>query len=106
VGWLTQRGVTMTGSRSASAHTISNERLPEPITIEARSSIVGTPDSRRMRPTSWRLRRWRDSPGSRPRPPRYAIRRPPAARAAAAKFTAARRSSASKSPREPIEWTR
>ena len=52
------------------ARTISNERLPEPMTIEARSSSVGTPDSRRMRPTSWRLRRWRESPGSRPRPPR------------------------------------
>ena len=54
MGWVgdsTQRGVSMTGSFSTSARTSSKERLPDPITIEARNSIVGTPDSRRMRPT-------------------------------------------------------
>ena len=45
---LTQRGVIITGSRSTRARSISNDALPEPITIEARNSIVGTPDSRRI----------------------------------------------------------
>jgi len=84
VGWLTQRGVIIAGSLSTSARTISNERLRDPMTIEARSSIVGTPDSRRMRPTSCRLRRCRERPGPRPRPPRQTIRPAPAARAPAA----------------------
>ena len=53
----TQRGVIITGSRSTSARIISNEVLPEPITIPARSSTVGTPDAARARPTSWRLAR-------------------------------------------------
>ena len=47
---LTQRGVTITGSRSTSARIISNDMLPEPMTIEARSSMVGTPDDARVAP--------------------------------------------------------
>ena len=46
----TQRGVTITGSFSTSDRTISNEALPEPMTIDALSSIVGTPDERRISP--------------------------------------------------------
>ena len=53
----TQLGVIMTGSRSVRERIISKERLPEPSTMEARNSMVGTGDSRRMRPTSLRLRR-------------------------------------------------
>ena len=34
----------MTGRRSTSARTISNDAPPEPITIEARNSTVGTPE--------------------------------------------------------------
>ncbi len=60
----------MTGSLSTSARIISKDRLPDPMMIEARNSMVGTPDSRRMRPTSWRLARWRDSFSPLPRPPR------------------------------------
>ncbi len=70
VGTATQRGVIITGRRSTRARTSSNERLPDPITIEARSSIVGTPDSRRMRPTSCRLRRWGERSSPSPSPPR------------------------------------
>ena len=79
----TQRGVTMTGSFSTSDRTISNEALPEPITIDARSSIVGTPDERRIRPppVSRRGDRRAHPP---PSPPRYTILRTPAATAAAA----------------------
>ena len=36
---------------------ISKEALPEPMTMEARSSMVCTPHWRRRLPTSWRLRR-------------------------------------------------
>ena len=59
MGWVAchQVGVTIAGSFSTSARTSSKERLPEPMTIEARNSIVGMPDSRRTRPTSWRLER-------------------------------------------------
>ena len=60
IGWAssaTQRGVIMTGRRSTSARIISKERLPEPSTIDARSSMTGTPDSRSRSPTSCRLRR-------------------------------------------------
>ena len=52
----TQRGVTMTGSRSTSARISSNEALPEPITMDARNSITGIPLARRMLPVSSRLR--------------------------------------------------
>ena len=73
IGWVgvsTQLGVTIAGSFSTSARTSSNERLPEPMTIEARNSTVGTPDSRRIRPTSCRLARWRESPSPWPSAPR------------------------------------
>jgi hypothetical protein len=30
----------------------SNDKLPEPMMIDARNSIVRTPDSRKIRPTS------------------------------------------------------
>ncbi len=55
IGWATTRthwGVTMIGSFSTRARIISNDNEPDPMTIEARNSMVGTPDSRRMRPTS------------------------------------------------------
>ena len=48
----TQSGVIITGKRPTSARIISNERLPEPITIEARNSTVATPESRSTLPTS------------------------------------------------------
>jgi hypothetical protein len=48
----TQRGISRTGERSTRERTISKEMLPDPIMIDARNSIVGTPDSRRIRPTS------------------------------------------------------
>src|SRR5687768_9647752 len=47
----------MTGSRSVRVSTNSNDRLAAPITAEARNSMVSTPDSRRICPTSWRLRK-------------------------------------------------
>jgi hypothetical protein len=47
----------MTGSRSTRARIISNDRLPEPMTIDARNSMVGTPEAASRRPTSWRLAR-------------------------------------------------
>jgi hypothetical protein len=50
----------MTGSFSTSARIISNDRLPDPITIDARNSITCTPVLRKNLPTSWRLRRWGD----------------------------------------------
>ncbi len=55
MGWAftaTQRGVIITGSFSTSARIISNDRLPEPRTIEARNSTTGTPPSRSTRPVS------------------------------------------------------
>jgi len=67
----TQRGVIMAGRRSTSARIISKERLPDPSTMDARSSMVGTPLSSRMRPTSWRLFRWAErSSASLANPPR------------------------------------
>ena len=42
----THRGQTITGRRSVSARTISSDRLPEPMTIEARNSTTSTPLSR------------------------------------------------------------
>ena len=65
----TQRGVIITGRRSTSARIISNEVLPEPMTIEALSSMVGTP-ARAGPPTSWRLRRCSDRVPREPSPPR------------------------------------
>jgi len=70
VGVATQRGVIITGSVSTRARIISNEALPEPITIAARNSMVGTPDSRRIRPTSCRLSRCDESVSPPPSPPR------------------------------------
>ena len=62
-------GTVITGSRSDRARTSSKERLPEPMTTEARSSITGTPVEASTRPTSWRLERWREREVPRPRPP-------------------------------------
>ena len=89
------------------ARIIGNHRLPDPMTMDARSSSVGTPDSRRMRPTSCRAAQVRrecavvlaqaaqvDNPET------------PAARAAAAKFSAPVVSRCSKPLASPIEWTR
>ena len=42
---LTHFGVIMIGSRSTSDRIISNDRLPEPITTDARNSSTGTPVS-------------------------------------------------------------
>ena len=61
-GTDTQRGITITGSRCTSERIISNDRLPAPMTIEARSSIVGMPDARSTSPTRCRLRMWADEP--------------------------------------------
>src|SRR5271166_4514046 len=61
VGVVSQRGQSMTGSRSVSALTRSKDRLPVPITRDAPNSTVSTPESRRIVPTSWRLRRCGDS---------------------------------------------
>ena len=67
----TQRGAIMTGSRSTSARIISKERLPDPMTTDARNSMTGTPADLRISPTSWRLRRWAESWSVlRPSPPR------------------------------------
>ena len=61
----------MTGSRSTSAWIISNDRLPAPMTIEARNSMTGTPLARRISPVSARLRRCGDSePDASVSPPR------------------------------------
>ena len=84
---------------------MSNEVLPEPITTDAWNSIVGTPEPRRMRPTSWRDSRWAErSPV--PSPPRYTMRRTPCARAASANAVAASRSAFANGLREVIECTR
>lgn len=70
-GTLTHFGVIIIGRRFTSERIISNERLPGPISTDARNSSTGTPDSRRIRPTSWRLSRCADNTSSlRPRPPR------------------------------------
>jgi len=64
IGWVridTQRGVIITGKRSTRARMISNEMLPEPMTIDERNSITGTPEARRISPTSWRLRGYGES---------------------------------------------
>ncbi len=77
IGWIrvsTQRGVTITGSRSVRWRSISKEAEPEPMITAARSSAVGTPLARSTRPTSTRERRWGESrPAGTPagaRPPR------------------------------------
>jgi hypothetical protein len=53
MGWVgteTQRSAIMTGSRSTSAPTNSKDRLPEPLTIEARNSSSSRTEERRMPP--------------------------------------------------------
>ncbi len=74
IGWVrleTQRGQTMAGSRETSERSISNDALPEPMIIAARSSVVGTGPARSTSPTSWRLERCVESCSDRrPRPPR------------------------------------
>ncbi|NCY01358.1 MAG: hypothetical protein EBX36_00185 [Planctomycetia bacterium] len=74
IGWVgvaSQAGQIITGSRSTSVRTRSKEKLPAPITIEARNSTTSSPVDRRIAPTSWRLRRWADRrSSSAPRPPR------------------------------------
>ena len=51
---VTHLGVTITGRRSVRYLSISNDADPEPITTPALSSIVGTPDARRISPVSAR----------------------------------------------------
>jgi len=66
-----QRGQIMIGSRSTSVRIISKDRLPEPITTDARNSTTGTLVDLRTAPTSWRLRRCGESFSSLcPSPPR------------------------------------
>ena len=67
---FTQRGVIITGSRSTSARIISNDALPEPITIDAWNSITGTPLERSILPVSARLRICGESPSPCASPPR------------------------------------
>jgi hypothetical protein len=99
IRWYTQRGQIMTGSRSTSHRIISKEMLPLPTTTAARNSVTGTPALRSASPVSWRDLRWSESPASAsPRPPRYRMRRTPAARAASAKARAASTSLAAKAP--------
>ena len=51
-GIETQRGATITGKRSTRARIISKDRLPDPITTEARNSMTDTPEQRSISPTS------------------------------------------------------
>lgn len=80
------------------------------MTIAARSTAVGTPESSRMCPTSARERRCGDSSFSGTpvgvSPPRYTIRRTPAARACSPKIRAALRSVSSKVEPVPSACTR
>jgi hypothetical protein len=48
----TQAGQIITGKRSTRARIISKERLPEPMTMEARNSMTSTPGLRSAAPTS------------------------------------------------------
>ena len=97
--WYTQRGQTMTGSRSTSHRIISKEMLPLPTTTAARNSVTGTPALRSASPVSWRDLRWSDSLAkASPRPPRETMRFTPAARAASAKALAASTSRVAKAP--------
>ena len=60
MGWMglfTQRGVTITGSRSVRYRSISKDADPEPMMTAARRTTVGTPTDDRIRPTSSRERR-------------------------------------------------
>ena len=74
IGWAgvpTHFGVIMKGSRSTRARIISKERLPDPMMIEARNSVTGMPEARRISLTSWRLcrcaERWEEASPSPPR---------------------------------------
>ena len=67
----TQRGVSITGSRSTNPRIISNEIDPLPRITEARNSIVSAPLSQSRRPTSCRLARWEErTSADLPSPPR------------------------------------
>lgn len=109
MGWIrlrTQRGVTMTGSRSVRYRSISKLAEPEPMITAARNTTAGVGASSRIWPTSAREARWRDN--SWPlgvMPPRYTDLVRPARADSAATRRAASRSTCSKSAR-PREWTR
>ncbi len=110
MGWLgvpTHRGVTMAGRRSTRYRRISNDALPEPRIMAARSVVTGTGPSASTRPTSARERRCAERSGaSSPSPPRYTMRSRPAAAAARTMFAAERRSASAKSPcRGFMPWT-
>ncbi|GAA2130335.1 hypothetical protein GCM10009727_22290 [Actinomadura napierensis] len=66
----TQRGVTITGSRSVRYRSTSNEADPDPMITAARSHTAGTPASSMIRPTSARDRRCGDRSSSGAIPPR------------------------------------
>ena len=103
----TQRGAGMYGSTSVRCRIISNEVEPDPMMTPACSTIVGTPESSRIRPTSVRERRCRESrPVAGCSPPRYTIRLTPCSRAEAATLRAIESSIDSKSSFPPIECTR
>lgn len=73
----------------------------------ARSTVVGTPEARRISPTSVRDSRCGESSSpSGIRPPRYTMRPTPASRAAWANTRAVARSRASKRLPEPSAWIR
>ena len=58
IGWqrvLTQRGVIMIGRRSVRFRRISNDALPEPMTMAARNSVTATPWEASSAPTAWWL---------------------------------------------------
>ena len=64
IGWIllcTHLGVVMTGRRLVRWRTISNDADPEPMMTPACRIIVSTPDAIRIRPTSVRECRCRDS---------------------------------------------
>ena len=53
----TQMGVTMTGRRSVRYRSISNDALPLPMITPAWRTTLGTPESRKIWPTSAREER-------------------------------------------------
>ena len=86
-----------------------NELDRAPITIEARKATDSGVAASSSSSTASRLARcWEVGAPSGTSPPRYTIRRTPAAAAAEAKFSAPRRSRVSKDPSEEgsIEWMR
>ena len=71
VGVESQRGATITGSRSTRATIVSNAALPRPTMTAARSVVTGTAPDASTAAVSIRLRRWAESWGwSSPSPPR------------------------------------